>query len=54
VGRLGAFDRKELELLPGRYTVVGVRAGYRDVRRELTLLPGREPPTVDVRCEEPI
>jgi tetratricopeptide (TPR) repeat protein len=54
VGRIGTFERKELELLPGRYTVVGMRAGYRDVRRELTLLPGREAPTLVVRCEEPI
>ena len=54
VGRIGTFERKELELLPGRYTVVGMRAGFRDVRRELTLLPGREAPTVVIRCEEPI
>jgi len=54
VGRIGTFERKELELLPGRYTVVGMRAGYRDVRREITLLPGREAPTLAIRCEEPI
>lgn len=54
VGRLGTFERKELELLPGRYTVVGVRAGFRDVRREVTLLPGQDAPTVVIRCEEPI
>jgi len=54
VGRIGTFERKELELLPGRYTVVGMRAGFRDVRRELTLLPGREAPTLAIRCEEPI
>jgi hypothetical protein len=54
VGRLGAFERKDVELLPGRYTVVGVRAGYRDVRREITLLPGGAAPTVVIRCEEPI
>jgi len=54
VGRLGTFERKELDLLPGRYTLVGVRAGFRDVRRELTLVPGREVPTVAIRCEEPI
>ena len=54
VGRLGTFERKEVELLPGRYTVVGQRAGYRDVRREITLLPGREAPPVVIRCEEPI
>ena len=54
VGRLGAFERKDMELLPGRYTVVGVRPGYRDVRRELTLLPGGDAPTLVIRCEEPI
>lgn len=54
IGRLGAFDRKDVELLPGRYTVVGVRAGFRDVRREITLVPGREAPTLVIRCEEPI
>jgi hypothetical protein len=54
VGRLGTFEHKELELLPGRYTVVGQRAGFRDVRREITLLPGGEAPTVVIRCEEPI
>ena len=54
VGRIGTFERKELELLPGRYTVVGMRAGFRDVRREFTLLPGREAPTLAIRCEEPI
>jgi hypothetical protein len=54
VGRLGTFERKEVELLPGRYTVVGMRAGFRDVRREFTLLPGGEAPTLAIRCEEPI
>jgi hypothetical protein len=54
VGRFGSFERKDVELLPGRYTVVGQRAGYRDVRRELELVPGRDVPTVVIRCEEPI
>jgi hypothetical protein len=34
--------------------VVGTRSGYRDVRREVTVLPGRAPGTVEIRCEEPI
>ena len=54
VGRLGSFERKDVELLPGRYTVVGQRPGFRDVRRELSLLPGSEAPTLVIRCEEPI
>lgn len=54
VGRFGTFARRELELLPGRYTVVGSRPGYRDVRREVVVKPGGEPPLVQVRCEERI
>ncbi len=54
IGKLGLFEQKSLELMPGRYTVVGTRQGYRDVRKELNLLPGAPPPTVVVRCEEPI
>jgi tetratricopeptide (TPR) repeat protein len=54
VGKLGLFEHRDLELMPGRYTVVGTRQGYRDVRKELTVLPGSAPPTLVVRCEEPI
>ncbi|MFV1972177.1 MAG: hypothetical protein ACC648_00540 [Thiohalobacterales bacterium] len=54
VGRLGKFTRQQLELRPGTYTAVGSRAGYRDVRRSFTVLPGRDRPVVDIRCEEPI
>jgi hypothetical protein len=54
VGQYGAFSTRDVELLPGRYTVVGTRAGYRDVRREVVLPPGAGPAAVVVRCEEPI
>jgi tetratricopeptide (TPR) repeat protein len=54
VGKLGVFERKDMELLPGRYTVVGTRAGFRDVRREFTIMPGRDPPALVIRCEEQI
>ena len=54
VGRLGSFERKALELRPGDYTVVGTRAGYRDVRQMLRLRPGEEPAVLSIRCEEPI
>jgi tetratricopeptide (TPR) repeat protein len=54
VGRLGSFSRKDMELLPGRYTVVGTRAGFRDVRREITIMPGNVPPELVIRCEEKI
>ena len=52
---LGALTRqRDVELLPGRYTVVGTREGYRDVRREVVLPPGAAPAALTVRCEEPI
>ncbi len=54
VGRLGSFERKVLQLEPGDYTVVGTRAGYRDVRQQLKLRPGTDPTPLSIRCEEPI
>ncbi len=54
VARFGRFASREIELLPGRYTVVGTRRGYRDVRREVEILPGASLPPLAVRCEEAI
>jgi tetratricopeptide (TPR) repeat protein len=54
VGQYGTFTQRDFELLPGRYTVVGTRPGFRDVRREVVLLPGSGPTAVVVKCEESI
>jgi hypothetical protein len=54
VGRIGTFQRHELEVIPGRYAVVGTRPGYRDVRREVEIVPGSAPEPVMVKCEEPL
>lgn len=54
VGRLGKFDRHQLDLRPGDYTVVGSRSGYRDVRKVIRVRPGLSPPPLLVRCEEAI
>lgn len=54
VRSLGSFDSRTLELAPGTYTVVGSRRGYRDVRRELVVEPGEEPPPLTIACEERI
>ena len=54
VGAFGAFARRDIELKPGRYTVIGTRNGYRDVRRDITVSPGQSAQTVSVACSEPI
>ena len=54
VGNLGTFESKDLSLRPGSYTLVGTRDGYRDVRRQLTVVAGQSPDPVLVRCEEQI
>ena len=54
VGYFGAFDRREVTLKPGKYTVTGKRSGFRDVRREITVSPGQGGQTIVIRCLEPI
>ncbi|MEZ5500806.1 MAG: serine/threonine-protein kinase [Steroidobacteraceae bacterium] len=54
VGQYGSFMRRQVELKPGRYVVVGTRTGYRDVRREIVVTPGESVQTVIVRCDEAI
>jgi tetratricopeptide (TPR) repeat protein len=54
VGAFGSFARRDVELKPGHYTVIGTRDGYRDVRRDVTVSPGQQTQTVNVSCSEPI
>ena len=54
VARLGRFMRHDLDLRPGDYTVVGSRAGYRDVRKVIRVRPGKPVSSLSIRCEETI
>jgi tetratricopeptide (TPR) repeat protein len=54
VGFFGAFDRREVTLKPGKYTVTGRRSGFRDVRRDITVAPGQGAQIIVIRCLEPI
>jgi len=54
VGTFGTFSKREIELKPGKYTVVGTRPGFRDVRRDVTIAPSRDVQTISVSCVEPI
>lgn len=53
VGAFGSFTHRDVELKPGRYTVIGSREGYRDVRRDISVSPGQTQ-TISVSCYEPI
>ncbi len=54
VGRMGRFMRKQVNLRPGTYVVVGSRPGYRDVRLEFRVAPEIAMEAVVIQCEEPI
>lgn len=54
VGNLGNFTSKQLSLRPGTYVAVGIRPGFRDVRREFRVAPELDMSPIDVRCEEQI
>jgi serine/threonine protein kinase/tetratricopeptide (TPR) repeat protein len=54
VGSFGTFSKRDIELRPGHYTVIGTREGYRDVRRDITVTPAQENQTINVSCSEPI
>ncbi len=54
VGTFGSFSKRDIELKPGHYTVIGTRNGYRDVRRDITVSPGAQNQTISVSCYERI
>jgi len=54
VSELGTFNSQTMQLIPGAYTAVGVRAGYRDVRQEFVVPFSGEEPVVTVICNEPV
>lgn len=54
VGHLGNFLSRDIKLKPGRYTAVGTRDGYRDVRREFTVSADNSQQTIVIQCVEKI
>jgi eukaryotic-like serine/threonine-protein kinase len=53
VGSFGGFSHRDVELKPGRYTVIGTREGYHEVRRDITVTPGQQAQTINVTCYDP-
>jgi len=54
VGKFGKFQQREIELKTGKYTIVGSRPGYRDVRKNVTVTTSMSKQPIVVRCEEAI
>ena len=54
VARLGTFKRRELQLRPGPYTIVGSRAGYRDVRKKIQVSADSKNQIIVIHCNKPI
>ena len=54
IGKFGSFLEKKVSLLPGSYTAVGSRPGFRDVRKDFKVQAGNNKIVIDIRCEEPI
>jgi serine/threonine protein kinase/tetratricopeptide (TPR) repeat protein len=54
IGQFGTFAHRDIDLKPGKYTVIGTRSGYRDVRRDITVAPGQTTQTINISCSEPI
>jgi hypothetical protein len=54
VGRLGRFRERSLTLVPGEYTAVGSREGYRDARIRFRVSADEKETIVEIRCEERI
>lgn len=54
VGKLGTFETRRLDLPPGKYTAVGSRAGFRDVRVQFEIMPASREETVTIQCTEAI
>ena len=54
VGKFGKFDQRKVGLKMGKYTIVGSRSGYRDVRKVVTVTAEMPSKTVSISCNEPI
>ncbi len=54
IGNLGSFKERKIKIKPGRYTVIGTRKGYRDVRKEFIIDPSYPPYRITILCKEKI
>lgn len=54
IGKFGKFDQRKIELKTGKYTIVGSRTGFRDVRKVLNVTSDMSSKIISVHCDDPI
>jgi hypothetical protein len=54
VDKFGKFEQLSVELKTGKYTIVGSRSGFRDVRKVITVTTDMQDKIVQIVCDEPI
>ena len=54
IGSLGLFEKRTIELVPGKYVALGQRVGFRDVRLDFTIEPNEVDKNISIMCVESI
>ena len=54
IAKIGQFENHKITLKPGKYTIVGSRPGYRDVRKVVTVSSTMQTKNISVQCDEKI
>ena len=53
-GSLGLFEKRTIELVPGKYVALGQRIGFRDVRLDFAIEPNEGDKNISIMCVESI
>ena len=54
IGSLGLFEKRTIELVPGKYVALGQRIGFRDVRLDFAIEPNEVDKNISIMCVESI
>ena len=54
IGSLGLFEKRTIELVPGKYVALGQRVGFRDVRLDFAIEPNEVDKNISIMCVESI
>ena len=54
IGSLGLFEKRTIELIPGKYVALGQRVGFRDVRLDFAIEPNEVDKNISIMCVESI